>query len=201
MGWYITMENEQILEEYYKNNGKKLHSMVDKILRKFCGIYLKDYDDFYSLSNEVFVEVLNGYDGIRDFDGFLYACLLKKVKTEITRRNRIKRKTDINTISIDTPVGEDETSTIGDILASDFDINSEISEEISSSYDEKVEEYLNSISRIQRDIVEMRMAGYEPFEIRDSLEITQKQYNSHISNLKSYENKKILFRKATVIKR
>lgn len=201
MGWYIIMENEQMLEEYYRNNGKKLHSMVDKILRKFCGIYLKDYDDFYSLSNEVFVEVLNRYDGIRDFDGFLYACLLKKVKTEITRRNRIKRKTDINAISIDTPVGEDEASTIGDILASDFDINSEISEEIGISCDEKVEEYLNSISRIQRDIVEMRMKGYEPFEIRDSLEITQKQYNSHMSNLKSYENKKVLFRKATVIKR
>lgn len=85
---------EQILVTYYSNNAKKLHNTVDKILLKFGGISGKDVDDFYSLANEVFVDVMRRYDGTQSFDGFLYSCLLNKIKTEITRRNREKRKAD-----------------------------------------------------------------------------------------------------------
>ena len=83
---------EQILTVYYSNNAQKLHNTVDKILLKFGGISDKDVDDFYSLANEVFVNVMRRYDGTQSFDGFLYSCLLNKIKTEITRRNREKRK-------------------------------------------------------------------------------------------------------------
>lgn len=83
---------EQILNKYYENNAKKLHNLVDKILSKFGGLSNKDTDDFYSLANEVFSDVIVRYDGIQSFDGFLYACLDNKIKTEITRRNSKKDK-------------------------------------------------------------------------------------------------------------
>mgnify|MGYP003291857123 CR=1 FL=1 len=60
-----------ILNTYYSNNASKLRKMVDKILikLKFHDI---DNEDFYSLANEIFVDVLRRYDKKQDFDGFLY---------------------------------------------------------------------------------------------------------------------------------
>lgn len=53
---------DQILNTYYAQNARKLHRTVDKILLKFGGLSGKDFDDFYSLANEVFVDVMNRYD-------------------------------------------------------------------------------------------------------------------------------------------
>ena len=102
---------EQIISTYYKDNAKKLRMMVDKIIFK---LHFHDVnpDDFYSLANEIFFNILNTYDNTKSFDGFLYSCLMKKFKTEMTRRGRKKRQGDRNTISIDTPIGDDENSTI-----------------------------------------------------------------------------------------
>ena len=62
---------EQILITYYADNAKKLHKLVDRILLKFGGLSYKDLDDFYSLSNEVFVDVMTRYDDSQSFDAFL----------------------------------------------------------------------------------------------------------------------------------
>ena len=62
---------EQILNKYYADNAKKLHKVVDKILKRFGGLSDKDVDDFYSLSNEVFVDVMARYDDSQSFDAFL----------------------------------------------------------------------------------------------------------------------------------
>ena len=144
---------DQILVTYYSNNAKKLHNVVDKILFKFGGISDKDMDDFYSLANEVFVDVMRRYDNSQPFDGFLYSCLLNKIKTEITRRNREKRKADRMSISIDTPIGDDENCTIGDMIADDFTIEKKIFEENKKEeWRKEVNEYLNSLSPLQRKI-------------------------------------------------
>ncbi len=96
---------ENILNDYYTNNARKLHSVVNKILIRFGGLSEKDTDDFYSLANEVFLEAIKRYDGEKSFDGFLYSCLSNKIKTEMTRRNRYKRQADRMSISINTTVG------------------------------------------------------------------------------------------------
>ncbi len=83
--------HDQILNTYYANNARKLHRTVDRILAKFGGLSNKDRDDFYSLANEVFVDAIGRYDCTQPFDGFLYVCLVNKIKSEITRRNREKR--------------------------------------------------------------------------------------------------------------
>ena len=110
------MNTDKILDGYYKDNAQKLRAIVDKLLRDFGGISQKDYDDFYSLANAVFAGALKQYDAARDFDGFLYSCLSNRIKTEITRRNRIKRRADMTAISIDTPIGGESGATIGDTL-------------------------------------------------------------------------------------
>ena len=120
---------ETILESYYSNNAKKLHTMVDKILIKLK-FHDVDKDDFYSLANEIFVDVIKRYDEQQAFDGFLYSCLYKKFCTEMTKRSRYKRKSDKDSISIDTPIGDDDSgSTLGDTIADKKTVESELFKE------------------------------------------------------------------------
>lgn len=184
---------EQILIAYYTNNAKKLHKVVDKILLKFGGLSDKDLDDFYSLANEVFVDVMRRYDDSKSFDGFLYSCLFNKIKTEITRRNREKRKADRMSISIDTPIGDDENSTIGDMIAADFSIEKEIFEKDEEGYSKKMLLYLNRLSYLQKEVLRLNIAGYLPGEIREELHINEKQYADCYAAIHSYRNVSVLF--------
>lgn len=183
---------DQIVNSYYANNAKKLHDMSDKILRKFCGLSDKDYHDFYSLANEVFVDVLRRYDNEQSFDGFLYSCLSNKFKSEMTRLNRQKRQGDRTAVSMNTPIGEDDGLTIGDTIRSDFSMETVTEEMFEDCYDEKIEKYLSSLSTIQRKIIEMKMADIPVYEIKKNLELSDKQYEQHCNEIKSFEKISIL---------
>ena len=183
---------EQILITYYADNAKKLHKVVDKILLKFGGLAYKDLDDFYSLANEVFVDVMTRYDNSQSFDGFLYSCLVNKIKTEMTRRNREKRKADRMSISIDTPIGDDESLTIGDMIAADFSIEKELFEENEVEYSKRMLVYLSRLSKLQKEVLRLNIAGYLPGEIREELHISEKQYADCYVAIRSYKNTKCI---------
>ena len=182
---------EQILNKYYTNNARKLHEMVDKLLIKFGGISDKDRDDFYSLANEVFVDTMRRYDQEQSFDSFLYSCLSNKIKSEMTRRNRYKRKADRMSVSIDTPVGDDESVTLGDMIASDINIEKEVLEK-ETDESRNIEQYLSSLSKIQRKIIELKMRNVEVNRIKEKLGITDKQYLSHMKQAIQYEYIRLL---------
>ncbi len=183
---------EEFLNEYYADNARKLHQMADKILGRFGGIYDKDYHDFYSAANEVFVDVLKRYNGKQAFDVFLYSCLLNRFKAEMTARNRIKRISDRNVVSIDTPVGECEDLTVGDFIPSDFDMEAVVLEEMNIIYDERMVRYLDSLNRIQRQILEMKMEDMPVSRIKDRLGLSDKQYNQQWEDLRSFRKVYIL---------
>ena len=84
---------EPMVDLYYANHAKKLYDMVDKILFKLHFVDV-DKNDFYSLANEIFMYAIRDYDSSKSFEVFLYSCLYKKFCTEMTRRNREKRKAD-----------------------------------------------------------------------------------------------------------
>ena len=169
---------EQILTGYYEDNGRKLRGAVNQILSGFGGIWDKDMDDFYSLANEVFVDVMRRYEGTGSFDRFLYSCLSARVKTEITRRNRKKRRADRLSVSLDTPVGEGEL-TVGDMIPSDFDIEQAVFGDRDPCYSGRLEEYFHSLSRIQRQIMELRMDGVPVPEIKRKLKLSKRQYDQN----------------------
>lgn len=187
------MGMDQILNTYYADNAQKLHRSVDRILFKFGGLSDKDTDDFYSLANEVFVEVMQKYDGRQSFDGFLHSCLSKRIRTEITKRNRYKRKADRMCVSIDAPLGEDENTTWADMLADDFDMESELEKRISPRKEENVEMYLDSLSKVQRQIVKMKMDGVPVPAIKERLGISDKQYEGHFRELKAFSKLNVLY--------
>lgn len=185
---------EKIVNTYYAKNAKKLHIMVDKILfkLKFHDI---DNEDFYSLANEIFVDVLRRYDGKQDFNGFLYSCLYRKFCTEMTRRRREKRKADRMALSWETPIGDEEDggSTLGDMIASNINIEKEIlGDDSDIIMDEKIERYLKSLSKIQRKIIEMKMMDVEVQDIKKELGLTDSQYSSHMEEVVQYEHIRLL---------
>lgn len=184
---------KQILNSYYANNARKLHSVVDKILLRFGGLSNKDMDDFYSLANEVFVDVMKRYDKEQSFDGFLYSCLLNKIKTEMTRRNRQKRQADRMSVSIDTPIGTDGDCTIGDMIADSFDMDKVIFERGEEGYSKKVILYLNRLSKTQKEILRLIIVGYNPREIQTALHISEKEYSDCNAAIHSYRNVSVLF--------
>lgn len=184
---------EEILNTYYADNAKKLHRTVDKILLKFGGLSNKDLDDFYSLANEVFVDVIKRYDYKQSFDGFLYTCLSNKIMSEITKRNREKRKADRMSIPIDTPIGDDNSCTIGDIIADDFTVEKELFEKYKrEEWRKEVKEYLNSLSPLQRKIVLLLSNNDTPTEICEELHITIKHFQNSMKRILSDERIKPL---------
>ena len=187
------MNTDKILDGYYKDNAQKLRAIVDKLLRDFGGISQKEYDDFYSLVNAVFAGALKQYDAARDFDGFLYSCLSNRIKTEITRRNRIKRRTDMTAISIDTPIGGESGATIGDTLQSEFDITKEIDRETGLFRDDKVVRYLDRIPVRTRQILEMKMESIPASDIKKILKLSDKDYERSYRQARFFDYTSILF--------
>lgn len=183
-----------ILDTYYADNARKLHRTVNKILFKFRGLSNKDLDDFYSLANEVFTDVLKRYDGVQSFDGFLYTCLSNKIMTEITRRNREKRKADRMSVSLDAVNDGEEECSLLEIIPADFDTFEEVVKRNEDQhYQDKVQMYISRLSNRQVNILNLLIDGYKPGEIQVILGISSKEYSENLQVMRSYENVKILF--------
>lgn len=188
----VCEKHKDLVDTYFENEGKKLYSMIDKILFKLK--FDVEKSDFYSLGSEIFLDALCRYDEMQDFNGFLYSCLTNKFKTEMTRRNRQKRQADKNSISIDTRIGDEEGKcTLGDMIASNINIEKEIlGDDADIIMDEKIERYLESLSKIQRKIIEMKMQNVEVQHIKEELGLTDSQYSSHMEEVVQYEHIRLL---------
>ncbi len=165
---------------------------MDKILLRFGGLADKDLDDFYSLANEVFADAMKRYDGSQSFDVFLYVCLFYRIKTVMIRRNREKRKADRMTVSIDTPLGDDENSTLKDIIPDSFEFEKELLKEKEEGYSGRVLLYLSKLSGLQKEVLDLIIAGYQPGEIREALHISERQYADCNAAIRSYRNISVL---------
>ena len=188
----VCEKHKDLVDTYFENNGKVLYALIDKILFKLK--FDVEKSDFYSLGGEIFLDALCRYDETQDFNGFLYSCLMNKFKTEMTRRNRQKRQCDLNAISIDVPIGDEGSiSTLGDMIASNINIEKEIlGDNADIIMDEKIERYLNSLTKIQRKIIEMKMENIEVQNIKEELCLTDSQYSSHMQEAIQYEHIRLL---------
>lgn len=182
---------EQIINMYYKDNAKKLHKMVDNILIK---LHFQDIDntDFYSLANEIFIDVIRRYDDERSFNGFLYSCLLNKFKTEMTKRNRVKRQSDRNAISLETPIKNDENSTIGDTITDKKTIENILFDDGEECFSPEMEAYLSKLSKLQREVLRLISIGFSPNEIVKELNINKRMYDDCYDAIHSYRNMSVL---------
>ena len=184
-------KHKDLVDLYFKNDGKVLYSLIDKVLFKLK--FDVEKSDFYSLGSEIFLDALCRYDETHDFNGFLYSCLTNKFKTEMTRRNRQKRQCDNNSISIDTPIGdEDGNFTIGDTISSKSTIEKEFFEEREEGYSKEMCRYLGRLSDLQKEVLKLISIGFMPSEILEELHINQKMYEDCYQAIHSYRNISIL---------
>ena len=184
-------KHKDLVDLYFKNDGKVLYSLIDKVLFKLK--FDVEKSDFYSLGSEIFLDALCRYDETQDFNGFLYSCLMNKFKTEMTRRNRQKRQCDNNSISIDTPIGdEDGNFTIGDTIPSKSTIEKEFFEEREECYSKEMCRYLGRLSDLQKEVLRLISIGFMPSEILEELNINQKMYEDCYKAIHSYRNIEIL---------
>ena len=184
-------KHKDLVDLYFKNDGKVLYSLIDKILFKLK--FDVEKSDFYSLGSEIFLDALCRYDETQDFNGFLYSCLINKFKTEMTRRNRQKRQCDNNSISIDTPIGDDDGNfTIGDTISSNSTIEKEFFEEREECYSKEMCRYLGRLSDLQKEVLRLISIGFMPSEILEELHINQKMYEDCYKAIHSYRNIEIL---------
>ena len=184
-------KHKDLVDLYFKNDGKVLYSLIDKVLFKLK--FDVENSDFYSLGSEIFLDALCRYDETQDFNGFLYSCLMNKFKTEMTRRNRKKRQCDNNSISIDTPICDDDGNfTIGDTIASKSTIEKEFFEEREESYSKEMCGYLGRLSNLQKEVLRLISIGFMPSEILEELHINQKMYEDCYNAIHAYRNTSIL---------
>lgn len=182
---------EHIIATYYSNDAKKLRIMSDKVLGRLR-FFDVDKEDFYSLADEIFFNAIRSYDGKSDFDGFIYSCLMNKFKTYMTRSNRVKRKADKLAISIETPIGEDGESTIGDMLQDKRTVESEFFGENEETFSPEMMKYLSRLSPLQRTVLHLISIGYTPNEILGELHINKKLYDDCYNAIHAYRNVSIL---------
>lgn len=187
----VCEKHKDLVDSYFKNDGKILYSLIDKVLFKLK--FDVEKSDFYSLGSEIFLDALCRYDDTQDFNGFLYSCLMNKFKTEMTRRNRQKRKADKDSISIDTPIGDkDENYTLGDMIASKSTIEKEFFEEREEGYSKEMCKYLSNLSNLQKEVLRLISIGFMPSEILEELHINKKIYEDCYNAIHSYRNISVL---------
>ena len=198
------------INEYFSNDAKKLHKLVDKVLKnlKFHDI---DVEDYYSLSHEIFYNSLQYYDKTQPFKGFIYSCLYKKFCTDMTARKRSKRcmkvkvkemDNDGNVVirtkilddeRLDRPIGDEKNSmTLSEIIPSNKTIDTEFFSEKEDGYSQEMIAYLSRLSDLQKEVLRLISIGFIANEIIEELHITQKQYDDCYSAIHSYRNISIL---------
>lgn len=193
----MSSKDLSILQPYCKNDMKLLKKVSRSIFMKFNESLTKaDYDDFYSLANLTLWQAYNSYDpdmGVC-FDGFLHTCLQKKFKSELTKRHRYKRILNQFATSLDAENKDDDKGSLMEFIPSDFDTFEEVlKRQEKEQYQNKVQQYISKLSRQQVNILNLLMDGYEPYEIRQILELSERDYTNNMQIMRSYENIKILF--------
>ena len=186
-----------VLQPYCEDDMRLLKKISNSIFRRFNEpLAGADCDDFYSIANETLWKAYNAYNpdmGI-SFDGFLRSCLEKKFKSELTRRHRQKRIIDRFAVSLDAVDGDGDDCCLLDFIPSDFDTFEEaVKKADGGQYRDKIRQYISRLSNQQVNILNLMIDGYRPYEIRQILEISEKDYSDDMQIMRSYEKIKILF--------
>ena len=81
-----------------------------------------------------------------------------------------------------------------DLIPSDFDTFEEVLKtQEKEQYQNKVQQYISMLSNLQVNILNLLVDGYEPYEIRQILKLSERDYTNNMQIIRSYENIKILF--------
>lgn len=203
----LTEVELEIVNEYCTNNMRKLKQVCYPKIRKMCGDSNADEDDIYSIAMDVLVKSIKIYDKSQgDFETLLSSNIKKKIYTYIrdtkyrAKRSNVQKDKNgnliyISNVSLDEPT--EDGIDLYEKVASDFNVEDNLSEAIGFSNDEKVEKFMQSLSDLQRDILKLRMDEIPIKEIKERLNISNSEYNDAMESIR--ENRLVsLFNKRNV---
>lgn len=167
-------------------------------------------DDLYSLGRWTFLESLVTYDSSKEckFSTYLEGniwrafydwtrdntrwkrCNLQTGKDGNLMKDENNNPIIIPDIPIDAPT-EDGVD-LSERVASNFNIEEELSGEFGYSKDDKIQKYFSKLSKVQKQIVMYLAEGYDSSEIQGLLHIDNKRYLDNMKAIRSYENIKVL---------
>ncbi len=78
------------------------------------------------------------------------------------------------------------------MIADDFTIEKELFEKSEDGYSRRMRLYLDRLSELQKGVLELSMAGYLPREIKEELQLSEKQYADCYAAIQSYRNVSVL---------
>lgn len=200
----FTSEQLQLIEEYCENDLKKLKSVCYHKIRKACGNSNMDEDDMYSIAMDILMKSAKTFDASQGtFQTLLSRNIQNKINSYIRdtkyrhKRSNIQKDKDgklifVPDVPIDAP--NEEGIDLKERITSGLTIEDELADEIGLSNDDKIEQYLNSLTSGQKEIAKLIMCGYMPCEIKKKLDLTEKEYENQFSILRSYEKKRILYK-------
>lgn len=212
----LTEDQLIVVDEYHKDDMKKLKKICDPLIF-YKGTPKIYHEDLYGVASDVLIESLVSFDPNKEcsFKSFFKGnverafyewtrnnCAGKRCNVERDKCGRIKRDGKgkpivITDISLNWK--NEEGVEFGDMLPSDFDLESKIIEEIGISnegsfggYSPQMQEYLHKLSNVQRRVLEYLSQGYSPDEIIELLHIDMVLYKDSIAAITSHKNTRIL---------
>lgn len=203
---------EEIIQWLFENDAKEMKKICNKEMMKFGGISEMDYDDFYSQVGWDISLARESFDPTKGktFKEYIYGVIKLSVWKVMKRRNCGKRqiiiekeivdedgnitieKEYVPTISLDSPVGEDDGMTVEEMLAHKSTIESDFFEEREDTYSEKMNRYLDKLSTLQKEVLRLISIGFMQSEILKELHINQKMYEDCYNAIHSYRNISVL---------
>ena len=208
--WEKLTEEQHIemLNFYCKDNMWQLRKICDPIINQY-EIPSVNHEDLYDVAVDTLAKSIETYDEEKaQFNTFLIGNLKRKFiqwmrdSTRGCRCNVLKDKNGklvkdeknnnipIQNISFDTPI--EEGIDLKEIIDSGFNVEIELGL-VDFDKSDKVNDYLNSLTKKQKRIGLLLSQGYTKSEIREYLHMEQKEFSDLIFGMMSYEKVSILF--------
>lgn len=206
----FTEKQLSYIEFYCKNDLNELKKLYNPILA-LKKIPRMNYEDLYDVAIDCLCYSAKKYNEEKSqFKTFLSNNLRKRFFTwmrDSTRNCRcnvekdkngkivIDEQTRNNKVIYDTSIySETEDGCIlGDTIKSDYDLEENIIQK-ESLETEKSKAYMRSLGSVQKEIARYLVDGYDATEIKELLNLSDKQYSNYLSDMRSYEKKKNLVR-------
>lgn len=203
----FTPEQVKLAEEYCEHDMAKLKATCYKIfVKKIGGIEKWEYDDLYSLGLNVLYNSIIKYSADKGCKFHTYLCgnlsrrcdSYKRDKNK-DKRSNIQEDKDGNKVFLKNE-SFDLVKQNGQALEECLDSGSRIDDSLEECFNslymsENVEEYLQRLSRKQRQIVLLLANGYDRKAIMMQLRISANEYKEHMAWIRSDCNTRYLYKK------
>lgn len=187
----------RLVSPYYANNAWKLRGIINNTLKGIGGLTGADYDEFMSVAGEALTDALTVFDeNAGDFDGIAYVMVTRKVYTQLTAMNRIKRGGAGEAGQVEKKVSVPIHDLVGDDLIKAGVASSAEAEALERMrcYSECMSQYLDHIPSDSRRVLFLLADGYSEREISWMLDMDRAHIKSALNTARRYENTKLLHR-------